>query len=403
MLPSDLRPFYVFAGPLGENSRPSVLTITAPSGGHPALAAPWNSPRADALFRRIHTDFLMPKPVGRFLAGVGGLFMVIVVLSGLFAHRRAFRDAWRWRGQKPRIALADGHKRLGLWILPYLLVMGLTGAVLGMKVYSVPIAALGLNGFDPATARAALRPVAPPQSDRPSLDLPACLNAFDAASAGWVPQRIVRQGKHVMFEGSRADRLAWSGDGAGAERLGCDLGTAQITPTPSLSDAPWTNAVESALRPIHYGRFGGVGLALVYCLLGLIGLWVVDSGVRLMQDHRTDRAPLALRLQAASNALFLALPWLMLTCSLVGLTVSPLVLAAVCAAVGLWFCLTLCDRARQACQRAAWLIGGFAWAALPLLRWSLQGLAPSLGIAALGDLSAFALGAWMLWKQAYGR
>lgn len=403
MLPSTLRPFYIFSGSLGDAQRPSVLTITAPAADHPALAAPWNSYRADALFRRVHTDFLMPKPVGRFLAGIGGLFMAIVVLSGLFAHRQALRDAWRWRRHKPRIALADGHKRLGLWIVPYLLVMGLTGAVLGMKVYSVPVAALGLSGFDPAVARQALRApstAAPPQ---PPLGLQACLASFRAATPGWDPGRIQRRGNHMLFEGSPPDSLAWAGDGAGAQRLSCDLGTAKITPARSLSDAPWTNAVESALRPIHYGRFGGVGIALLYCLLGLLAMWVVDSGIRLLNDHRIDRAPLALRLQAASNALFLALPWLMLVASLVGIALPPAPIALLCGLVGLWFCLPLFDRTRQKARVWAWRLGGFTWAALPPLRWILQGQAPSLGITAVGDLSALALAGWMIWKSAYGR
>jgi uncharacterized iron-regulated membrane protein len=399
MLPSGLRPFYVFAGPLGDSPRPVVATITAPTAEQPAYFSPWNSQRADALFRRIHTDLLMPKPIGRFLAGVGGLFLALVVLSGLFAHRRAFRDAWRWRGQKPRIALGDGHKRLGLWILPYLLVMGLTGAVLGMKVYTVPIAALGLNGFDPAAARQAMRQAPAAPSPDTLTEVQGCLIAFETATIDWSPSRILRRGDHILFEGSPRDDLEWSGDGAGAERLSCHLATARLSPAPSLSDAPWTSVVESALRPIHYGRFGGVGMALLYSILGLIGMWVVDSGIRLMQDHRTDRAPLALRLQGASNSLFLALPWLMLLASLMQRSIPLGLLAFLCAAVSLWFCWPIFDRARHAIRRGAWGLGGAAWGCLPLIRWAIQNQGPRLDITAVGDLTALGLAGWMVWKS----
>lgn len=408
MAPTPLRDFYVFSGRFGEGA-PLTNLIVNPTVG---VMAPWNSVLTDSLFRRVHTDLLLPKPYGRLLMGLAGILIVLLVGTGLFIHGKVIVEAWSWRRRSRLIDLSDAHKRFGFWLIPYLFLMGLSGGILGLKVVSQPLDALLQAGGSPKAARALLMSDDGDEAMVPGRGVtaaapdgvPLCLQRFAERFPDSRVGRLRRQGDQLMIEGVPWGRLTWAGEGAGGLRAYCGVADGVIDTVRDSRDGGWGGVVESALRPLHYARFGGVGTALVYCLLGVLCLWVVDSGMKLLwlraagegRDRR-DRLGLSRRLFQANNALYLLLPPLLLADNLTtGVTHGGVALAVSAAAI-LFHLFPWFDGARRAVERVAPAVLALVYAGLPLLRLTLYPAAPWFGSTAVMvvDATALLMAAWL--------
>lgn len=418
MAPTPLRDFFIFSGRFGEGAPLTNLMVNPAAD----VMAPWNSVLTDSLFRRIHTDLLLPKPYGRFLMGVAGILIVLLVGTGLFIHGKVVVEAWSWRRRSRLIDLSDAHKRFGFWLIPYLFLMGLSGGILGLKVASQPLDAVLQAGGSPQAARALLSddgdaPTAPGRSvtDVVPDGLSLCLDGFAERFPDSRIGRLQRQGDRLMVEGIPHGRLTWAGEGAGSLRAMCSLADGTIGTVRDSRDGGWGGVVESALRPLHYARFGGVGTALAYCLLGLLCLWIVDSGMKLLwlraakEERRPqDQLTLSRRLFNANNALYLLLPLLLLADNLLTGATHGGALFAASASVVLLYLLPWLDRRRASLERVALPILALAYAGLPLLRLGLYPAAPWSGVAAVMvvDGTALLIAVWLaavaFWRQRQG-
>lgn len=419
MAPNDLRPFFIFSARLGVKGAPAAANPPLSNlMAHPdtGLMAPWNGPAADGLFRRVHTDLLLPKPWGRLLMGVAGVLIVMLTVGGLFIHAKMIRDAWAWRRRSPVLNLSDGHKRFGFWLTPYLLLLGLTGAVLGMKVGSVPVGAMVWTGGDLRAAQAlasdegeAARPKAPSVSrDEVSLGIDRCVRSFRDRFPDARVGRLRRDDGALMVEGIPFGRLSWAGEGAGALRTDCLLATGEIVAVHDARGDGGPGVIESALRPIHYGRFGGLGTGLIYCVLALLCLWNIDTGMRLLwlRDVRggaepaTPRPPWSSRLYAANNALYVSWPPVLLLDNLLTGATHVWPLLMVTGAVVAMHCVPRLDEVRVPLARALTPMLALAYASLPLARQAVHPGEPwwECPPIMVVDLTLIALGAWFLWR-----
>ncbi|NYZ15087.1 PepSY domain-containing protein [Azospirillum sp. RWY-5-1] len=420
MAPNDLRPFFIFSGriiakdePTAGNTPLSNLMVHPDTG----LMAPWNGSLADGLFRRIHTDLLLPKPWGRLLMGIAGVLIVMLTLGGLFIHGKMIRDAWAWRRRSPVLNLSDGHKRFGFWLTPYLLLLGLTGAVLGMKVASVPIGAILWSGGDARVAAALVRESgetargnAPPVArDAVSAGIDRCVRSFLDRFPDTRLGRLRRDEGILMVEGIPFGRLSWAGEGAGALRSDCALATGEIVAVHDAREDGGPGVVESALRPIHYGRFGGLGTGLIYCVLALLCLWNIDTGMRLLwlrdgtgaAAPAMGRVPWSFRIYAANNTLYVCLPLLLLLDNLLAGTTHWGLLAALTGGVVALHCMPFADDARNRLVGALTPVIALTYAALPLARQLMLPDGPWWECPPIPviDLTLAAFGAWLLWRS----
>src|SRR5699024_6967845 len=100
----------------------------------------------------IHYYLTLPALPGLTLVGILGVLMAGLCLSGLLAHPRLFRDAFRLRLKSgARLAQADLHNRLSVWAFPFHLVIALTGAALGLALVVAAAFAPVVNHGDTAT------------------------------------------------------------------------------------------------------------------------------------------------------------------------------------------------------------------------------------------------------------
>ncbi|MDQ1193816.1 putative iron-regulated membrane protein [Brevundimonas vesicularis] len=239
---------------------------------------------------RLHINLHLPKTWGMFIVGLTGVALLSSLISGVLAHPRVFKDAFhlRWGGSK-RLQEADLHNRLGVWALPFHVVVSLTGALLGLTTIIVGVLAMAMFQGDTSKAYALFLPpiVDDPRPAAALPDLIAAMEATQRLSPGSKPTFVglehpTEQGQAVMVNATLPNRL-----------MAAD--TFYFNGKGQLLDASKTGATNlgekilGSLGPLHFGWYGGLVIKLAYGLLGLALTSVTASGVAIWLARRGDK------------------------------------------------------------------------------------------------------------------
>ena len=89
--------------------------------GKGAIVVPEENAWAEFLLA-LHYRLNLPAVYGMTLVGAFGAMIVALSISGIVAHPRIFRDAFRLRARRrDDVATVDWHNRLAVWSLPFAL------------------------------------------------------------------------------------------------------------------------------------------------------------------------------------------------------------------------------------------------------------------------------------------
>ena len=226
----------------------------------------------------LHVRLHVPGIWGYSLVGLTGIGMTALIISGLLAHPRIFRDAFRWRrGGNLRVSQADLHNRIGVWGSPLFLALALTGAFLGLAQLVIIVNAQALHGGDRAAAMQLLYGDTGPASGDPAplVDLTGPLRQLEAMHPDYRPLYAEisapgTTGQRVHLYAVPPDRLAYG------ERFDFDA-DAQFAGVLGMASGEIGRQVFASVYPVHFGTFGGLPVRLLYFLFG-IGLSVVCAG-----------------------------------------------------------------------------------------------------------------------------
>ena len=234
----------------------------------------------------LHYYLHLPPGWGMVVVSTFGALLVALIVSGIFAHPRIFKDAFRLRvGGSRKLEQTDIHNRLSVWGVPFHLMIGITGAYFG---FALPIMELyarvhantdqetvveSVFGGDPALAQepsepqiekafTQLRQLVP---DQP----PFLITLHEYGTPGQYVEMYVLQEQRLTYSEN------YLFDTAG-EFLG----------KRGFSDGPpGTQAIYSLYR-LHFGRFGGFGVKLLYGVLGLALTVASATGINIWLAKR---------------------------------------------------------------------------------------------------------------------
>ncbi|WBY16745.1 PepSY-associated TM helix domain-containing protein [Erythrobacteraceae bacterium WH01K] len=231
---------------------------------------------------QLHTDMLLGQ-WGMWFLGAMGVAFVVALLSGVvlyapFMRRLPFGTLRA--GRAKRTARLDQHNLVGIVILAWALVIGLTGAI---NAFADPLVESWRDGEVAAMAHEFGSKDALPPERYGSLD--TAMASAQAALPGRSPQ-------FIGFPGG-----AWSSGRHYAIFLQGDrpLTSHLLTPafvdaeTGALADARTMPALNQALmlsKPLHFGDYGGVPLKLLWAALTLATIWVLWTGIWLWFARR---------------------------------------------------------------------------------------------------------------------
>ena len=276
--------------------------------------APWSEFVGD-----LHMNLHLPRTWGLFLVGLTGVALLSSLISGLLSHPRIFKDAFalRWGGSR-RLQEADLHNRLGVWGLPFHIVVSTTGALLGLSTLIVGVLALAAYDGDSEKAFATILGPIPTEDETaaPVPDLAAMIRGilekqpdaeFTSANVGHIAH--AGQVVHVSMRtpGHLAMGNAYYFDGTG--KLLGDGG---------LETGTIGQQILGALQPLHFGWFGGFLVKVVYGLLGIAITIVTHSGITIWLARRREQGRPAPHWEKVWTALAWSQP---LALALVGLVI----------------------------------------------------------------------------------
>jgi len=245
------------------------------------------------VIRQLHVRFYFFGWQGRVAVGLFGLMLLFSSLTGLVIYARFMRGVFAqrlrfWqirRGQGPKLATSDWHKLVGLLALAFNLVIGLTGAVLGLE---------NLTRYAPGIDRAIHpRPQPGARRDGPAdpaarLTAEEALKTARAALPGLEPTGLLlppARADYFTVYGNLAGRL--ERESASFVLVGAERG--EVRDRYSAAGGGAAVRAYDLSEPLHFGNFGGPGLKVAYALLGMTSGFLSVTGFMLWAFKRRRR------------------------------------------------------------------------------------------------------------------
>ncbi len=278
-----------------------------------SLAMPEEIAWSDFLIK-LHYTLNLPSLVGITIVGALGVMMLALALSGVVAHPRIFRDAFRLRARNGNgVGLADWHNRLSVWSLPFSLAIALTGALIGMATVTAwTIAAIDYEG----DVEAVYGPIfgeegEPDATPAPLPDVATALRYMashhpDVTVTYAILHDPLTAGQHVQIVGSHDRRLIF-GEYYGFDAAGHFLHTA------GLADGELGQQAAASTYKLHFGTYGGLPVKLAYLVFGLALTVLSATGVYIWLGKRERRGIRQPRIRAAWNGVVYGMPLVLAT------------------------------------------------------------------------------------------
>ncbi len=304
----------------------------------------------------LHYYLHLPNTLGLTVVGILGAMLVGLVISGVLAHPKIFRDAFamRLRGNK-QLAEADLHNRLSVWGAPFHFVVAVTGAAIGLASVLSYIAA---DTYLEGDFEAFYEPVfgsdpAEDETPAPVANIAAALTNLKAEAEGVVPWYVMMhdpgtKGQGAIILAEHPGRLIY-----GENYYFDEAGT--ITGKLGHSDGPVGQQIVASAYTVHFGSFGGLPVKLIYGVLGLAISIVSATGVNIWLIKRREKGRPAPKLELAWAATIWGTP-LALGCSFIA-AVSGMVDDALITAIFWLVLLGLISLSLLATDRAAFSRG----------------------------------------------
>lgn len=246
---------------------------------------------------------------GIYVVGISGVALLSLLMSGIIAHPRIFRDAFALRlGGSRRLQEADIHNRLSVWGLPFHIAISLSGAFLGLAgLVTLVLAYAAYNGDTQKAILAVLGPQA--TADESPAPIPAfapmlaqVLETTPNARPMFIRyDHVGTAGQIATIAANDPRQLAF------AERYTFDA-TGKLTWVGGYERGSVGMQTLAAMQPLHFGSFGGIPVKLAYGVLGLALCIITSTGITIWLARRRDRGRPAPHWERVWTAIFWGQP-----------------------------------------------------------------------------------------------
>lgn len=301
--------FYVHL-PVKEVPRATATTDTQAvhlnSDG--SLAGPEEIAWSDFLVN-LHYTLNLPSLIGITIVGILGVMMLALALSGVVAHPRIFRDAFRLRARdNGGVGLTDWHNRMSVWTLPFSVAIALTGALIGLA--TVTAFAIAANDYG-GDVEAVYAPIfgeegEPDPAPAPVPNVAAALTHMAANYPEVKPTYAIlhdplTKGQHVQIVGLHERRLIFG------EYYAFDA-AGNFQHTAGLSDGDLGQQAAASTYRLHFGDFGGIWVKIAYFIFGIALTAICATGTYIWLGKRRRRGIDEPRLKGAWNGVIVGTP-----------------------------------------------------------------------------------------------
>lgn len=236
------------------------------------------------VIRQTHVRFYYFGANGRIVVGAFGLLMFASALTGIFIYAPFMKGVfarklkfWQIRQDNLKVKNSDWHKLIGIVTLVFNLILGLSGAVLGLE---------NLAPFHKPT-QALLHPrplgekeLAPPATLENQISLDAVLQNARSSMPGFEPKSVnfPKAGKsHFVVYGNVKGRF----ERENASFVALDTASGAILQTHNAAQVPKVTWLYNLNEPLHFGDFTGVWMKWLYFAFGLAASALTFTGLWL--------------------------------------------------------------------------------------------------------------------------
>ncbi len=243
----------------------------------------------------LHLYLNLPHSWGMILVSALGAIICALVVTGVVAHKRISRDAFKLRrGGNGQQAQIDLHNRFGLWAAPFHLVIGVTGAYFGLAgIVLVVVASLNYNGDREAVINQIFTPdpIIAPQIGKPEIGKAFAQLATLAPEKSPIFLTVHEVGKPEQFieiYAKAPNRMIYA-EGYRFDTSGNFIGVA------GYEYGEWGKQLVWSMYRLHFGDFAGLASKWLYFILGVMLTALCVSGMEIWLSKKAH-PPLATRL-----------------------------------------------------------------------------------------------------------
>ena len=243
--------------------------------------------------RQSHVRLLMGA-WGRVFVGVFGVTLMLSCITGLWIYRGWIKKLFQlrlkggWGGRPP---WAELHKFIGVWSLLFNLIIGLSGAVLGLENVYIRVQKEWFASKEAVATKPAARPAAVATGAllTPNQLLAHARQAFPDLTVRSM-SLPVKAGTPVSLSGDVPNPLVAQSHVRRRNSLRLDPVTgAMISKVDGREDTGWIR-VYWAIDPLHFGYFGGLLTKVIWFILGMTPSFLALTGTWMWWRRRAHAA-----------------------------------------------------------------------------------------------------------------
>lgn len=296
--------------PVDELPRATITTDTSAHhlNGDGTISGPEQIAWSDFLVQ-LHYTLNLPSLVGITIVGILGVMMLALSVSGVVAHPRIFRDAFRLRSRSNGgVGIADWHNRMSVWTLPFSIAIALTGALIGLaSITAYAIAADDYGGdleafYAPIFGGEGEADATPAQVSNVGAALDHMAREYPHVRVTYaILHDPLTKGQHVQIVGEHQRRLIF-GEYYGFSADGSFHHTA------GLADGELGQQAAASTYNLHFGTFGGLPVKVAYAVFGIALTAICATGTYIWLGKRRRRGISEPRLLASWNGVIIGTP-----------------------------------------------------------------------------------------------
>lgn len=243
----------------------------------------------------LHLYLNLPHSWGMILVSALGAIICTLVITGIIAHKRIAKDAFKLRrGGNRQQAQIDLHNRFGLWAAPFHLIIGISGTYFGLAgIILMLVAAVNYGGDRDAVVDQIFTPdpVLAPQSGKPAIG-----KAFDQMKT-LAPEKspifltvheVGEPEQFIEIYAKAPNRMIYA-EGYRFDTAGNFIGVA------GYEHGEWGKQLLWSMYRLHFGDFAGMLSKWLYFILGVMLTVLCVSGMEIWLSKKAH-PPLASRL-----------------------------------------------------------------------------------------------------------
>ncbi len=235
---------------------------------------PWSK-----MLVKLHYYLHLPMTWGLIFVSAMGAVICALVVSGIFAHKRLVKDAFKLRrGGTVQPGRIDLHNRFGIWAAPFHLIIGITGTYFGIAgVILTLVAQIDYNGDRQAVMDKVFTPEPQLEQTVSTPQIGTALANFEQMNTGHVPLFITvhdvgTPAQFIELYGQMPGKMAYS-ENYRFDSSGAFLATA------GYADGYWGKQLIYSMYRLHFGDFAGLPVKILYFVLGIMLTALCVTGV----------------------------------------------------------------------------------------------------------------------------